>query len=69
MIKNDQEAIDLIKKLYEASINTEEEWTTIIEELEEYVSGCTEIIRTSKDLIDPKIVLKIAREQNKPILI
>lgn len=69
MINNDEEAILVIKKLYNFEIKTEEEWAEAIEELEHYVPGCTEIIRNAKTLINPEEVLKKAREQNKPILL
>jgi len=69
MINNDEEAIWMIEKLYGFEIKTEEEWAEVIEQLENYVPGCTEVIRVSKELIKPDEVLKKAREQNQPILL
>jgi hypothetical protein len=68
-ILNDDEAIAIIKFLYEGGPDTEEEWSLQWDFLENYQLGIAEIMLESKEKLAPEEILRLAREKNKPILL
>ena len=66
---NDQDIIELIKKLVEFEVIEEEESSKAYDILEFNVPGISDIIILSKELPSPEEILRLAREQNKPILL
>ncbi len=69
LISDDNEAIFYINKLYNLEPSTEEEWSAILVMLEEYQVGLADVLTGSKKLIAPEEAIRIARENNKPILL
>jgi sugar phosphate isomerase/epimerase len=68
-INTDQKAIDLIMQYYQGLFETKDERDEILDALEDYQIGISNILTQSKTLLNPEEALRIARENNKPILL
>lgn len=68
-IKNDEECLEIIKKLINYDFYNENESSNLLCMLEDYVTGLADIITQEKILSHPSKILEIAREKNKVILL